>query len=392
MSKERIQKLFEPNEDDDIHTIKIKNLRKKLAEFDTQNSYSADTTKITEHGIAYLKSQDLTEDELQVGKEEVARQTLDKIWNMEKQSSTSEKKEYQERDDEGLMLLGQPFSIDYDAIDEEIDKYRHFMAHGTDSHFSGELTGSLNKPIILSEEYFNNFFRIIIYDFGKVNQNNQPEQINGYLKIKNKGVGMRGGKEDTHEMQLELDIPELTFRCCKPPSYEEVVQKYSRDQRSLWFSIWSRKDWAVLGTFDFQYDCNARDKRDGRSVGVLGYKMTLLTADVSNIDYSKVETHGVYDPLKPSEDVQYGVELMDNWIMQFFHGDLQGSYPNQPTSLKGVINVTFKVSEKDKDAKDFKVNLGSPASPANPHEKLLRQSSHIELSQNTTKQELHDEL
>ena len=331
----------------------------------------------TAKGDDYLKDKhDLTVDEHEAGKKELSKQILRQKWNLiEAREREFDKRisyfEDENDEEEGL----EEFSLDYDAIDEAIERHQHVKKYGTDANFKRDGSPTPEEPLIISDSNYGDY-KLTIKDIGETNYHNVPEHINGKVEMIDNGDGLKGTDNDLKELKLRITIPKVNdaFRCCRVESLEDVQPKYNSDLRSIHFSISSEEGLNLDGKFSLEYVCGFSEKSAiERQIGLFYYLLEISGTKIRSIDYRGMETKEEYDRRKLVQipdhgKLHEGPEASKIAEMHKFVGDIYGSYPPMPRSLKGEIIVKFElqknenVLEKEVPLK-FGSSTGSPGVP-----------------------------
>ena len=196
----------------------------------------------------------------------------------------------------------------------------------------------------------------------------------GILELVKDGRGLDDDK--TKKLEIAIDIPKLGLRCCDTTlDLAQINAKYLSDYRSLHFKITTKNKLVVDGKFFVKYECK-RDIHGDFRVGHFEYKLEIENAKLKSIDYSKMQAIEKYN-WKKGERIRHGNlfeedHASEQSVKLEYPADTLSSFPPKPKSMKGIIIAKFvpiQTKQKSRSSNlqpDLKINLGSPASPANP--------------------------
>ena len=327
-------------------------------------------------GEEYLKAKELSEDDHEAGKKELARQVLGQMWSVKAARNREWERQFSwyvedEEEEDGSTEL----SLDYNAIDEAIARHQHIKKHGTDANFKKEGSPSIEEPHIISEKEYGDF-TLIIKDIGETNVHNLPEHIDGKIDLMDNGEGLLGS-DDLKELRFHISIPKVKFRCCRPDIWIDSEPKYYNDLRSIQFTIVSKKEgYSLNGKFSLEYLSGFAEKSSSkRQIGFFAYILEIDGTIIHSIDYTGMETKEEYDRRKlvqiPEDGHLHEGSEVGKAEMHKFTGDIFGSYSPMPKSLKGEIIVQFELDKSDTVTEKPPSKSGSSASSDFPNVRII---------------------
>ena len=296
--------------------------------------------------------------------------------------------DYDNIDMELLPLPGEPdFEFDYEYIDEAQARHKHKKKYGTSFPFNDN-PATPDTPIIISSQQYEHY-QLIIKDIGDTNEDLLSAHVNGRIALKNDGIGLFSDEHSVKELEIDIDIPQLGFRCCRVDDMASIEPEYHRDIRTIHFSILSKEGLKLDCKIYTKYLCERDIEDQVGQTGFFWYKLEIDNAEIHYINY-KMETrdehHERYNPLYFSAIHENSEKANEPALQKYLCDPTKGhSYPPMPSSIKGEIKVKFvirntKTKSSLKDEK-IKVNLGPPKSPLEAIDTALKSniSHHEEL-------------
>ena len=170
-----------------------------------------------------------------------------------------------------------------------IEDYRRLQKRGTEFPINDNEATPENPTIVSIDNYGN--YKLIVKDVGDTNDDLISSHIDGSVKL-----NYLDGDQELFSISLELNIPNLNFRCCKSNAIKSGPDYYT-DKRSLHFSILSsdeettNPDTSSLDViFETKYDCNENPIEERIKTGHFSYQLYIKDAVIEAIDYSKLAT------------------------------------------------------------------------------------------------------